>query len=226
MWFTIGGPRRPCGSACRWPGVVVDVGRPPYRDGLTSSVPLCRSRHPRGADLRPRYPEDHHEAAVSAQRAQAGEEARVPCPYEHPWRTRRVAFPSSEGSRPPVGMIGRLSGREAFARLRAEGVRHGRGPIRLVSRFDPDAANARIAFAIPRSVGNAVVRNRIRRRVRGVLHELHRADAACPPPGDHLIRVTAPIDGWPSATLRHTMHTLLCSDAGTAGGRAPEAQAR
>ena len=49
------------------------------------------------------------------------------------------------------------------------GVRHGRGPIRLVSRFDPTTENARIAFAIPRSVGNAVVRNRVRRRVRGLL---------------------------------------------------------
>ena len=104
-------------------------------------------------------------------------------------------------------MIERLSGRHAFRRLQAEGQRRGRGPIRLVIRPDT-TQSARFAFAIPRSVGNAVVRNRIRRRLRGVLHEL---DTSSPgvAGGDHLIRVTSPIDHWPHATLRTTMAELL-----------------
>ena len=106
-------------------------------------------------------------------------------------------------------MIDRLTGRTDMTRLRAEGVRHGRGPIRLVSRFDTDANSARFEFAIPRYVGNAVVRNRVRRRIRAVLHDLHREDPAFPARGDHLIRVTAPIDDWSHATLRHTMTALL-----------------
>ena len=116
-------------------------------------------------------------------------------------------------------MIGRLSGRADFARVRAEGVRHGRGPIRLVSRFDPTTKNARIAFAIPRSVGNAVVRNRIRRRIRAVLQDLHREEPAFPARGDHLIRVMAPIDDWSHATLRHTMSTLLTAEPKIRGSR-------
>ncbi|MEQ8841550.1 MAG: ribonuclease P protein component [Acidimicrobiales bacterium] len=106
-------------------------------------------------------------------------------------------------------MIGRLAGRGAFARLRNEGTRHGRGPIRLVSRSDETASQAHIAFAIPRTVGNAVARNRIRRRIRAVLQELHRENPAVPARGEHLIRVSAPIDDWSHTTLRHTMSRLL-----------------
>lgn len=105
-------------------------------------------------------------------------------------------------------MIEGLRGRVAFARLRAEGVRHGVGPIRLVSRFDT-TQNARIAFAIPRSVGNAVVRNRTRRRIRAILADEARHDPAFPAAGDHLIRITAPLDGWSYNDLRTTMIDLL-----------------
>ena len=196
-------------SSRRLRGLVVAAPQGPYRDELTSSVPFHRDRHSRGADSCTRYSEDHNEAALSAQRAQAGEETWIPFADEYSRRTRRPSFSSSEGPRPLVGVIDRLTGRGAFARLRAEGTRHGRGPIRLVSRFDPTAATARFAFAIPRSVGNAVERNRIRRRIRAVLHELHREDPAVPARGDHLIRVTAPIDDWSHTTLRHTMTRLL-----------------
>ena len=157
MSFRAGPPDGRIRAADTLPRVVVAVPRGPYRDGLTSSVLAPRGRHSRGADSCPRYSEDHHEAALSAQRAQAGEEARFPFSHEHPWGTSRAPLPSPEGPRPPVGMIDRLAGRAAFAQLRAEGVRHGRGPIRLVSRFEPSASDTRIAFAIPRTVGNAVV---------------------------------------------------------------------
>jgi len=200
-------PRKP--FSC----LVVDHSRGPYRDGLTSSVPSIRNRQTRGADSCPRYSEDYNEAAVSAQRAQAGKEAWFPFAYEHPWRTRRPSLSSPQGPRPLVGVIDRLADRADFARLRAEGVRHGRGPIRLVSRLDPTATNARFAFAVPRSVGNAVVRNRSRRRIRAVLQDLHREDPAFPTRGDHLIRVTTPIDDWSHTTLRHTMSTLLSPES-------------
>ena len=104
-------------------------------------------------------------------------------------------------------MIEGLSGRRAFDQLRADGQRRGRGPLRLVIR--PDATqSARFAYAIPRTVGNAVVRNRIKRRLRAVLHEL---DSPSPGlgGGDHLIRVTGPIEHWSHATLRTTMAELL-----------------
>jgi hypothetical protein len=55
--------------------------------------------------------------------------------------------------------------------------------------------------------------------VRAVLQDLHREDATFPARGDHLIRVTAPIDDWSHATLRHTMITLLTPDPQTRESR-------
>lgn len=112
-------------------------------------------------------------------------------------------------------MIERLSGRRAFDQLRADGQRRGRGPIRLVVR--PDATqSARFAVAIPRTVGNAVARNRIKRRLRAVLRDLDQTHPGVPG-GDHLIRVTGPIDHWSHATLHSTMAELLTTETEPVG---------
>lgn len=211
MWFLAGPPFPHRGGREGVRGLVVYHSAGPYRDGLTSSVSRVRDRLS-AVPTPARNSEDHNEAALSAQRAQAGEEAWFPFAHEHPWRTRGAACSPSEGPSSPVGVIDRLTGRADFARLRAEGTRHGQGPIRLVSRYDTDQ-NARIAFAIPRSVGNAVVRNRIRRRIRGALLDLARDTPGFPAGGDHLIRITAPIDDWASTTLRSTMLELLRTPA-------------
>ena len=113
-------------------------------------------------------------------------------------------------------MIDRLAGQRAFARLRAEGTRRGRGSIRLAVRPDT-TQQPRFAFAIPRSVGNAVVRNRIKRRLRAILVDLDQTPPGLPG-GDHLIRITAPIDNWSQTTLRTIMATLLLPDPGALDG--------
>ncbi len=156
-----------------------------------------------------------NEAAVSAQRTKAEHEAWLSLSYEYPRRTCRSLIPTTEGPNAAVRVIERLSGRRAFDRLREEGERLGRGPLRLVSRLDTGdgAQSARIAYAIPRSVGNAVERNRVRRRIRAVLEEIAKDRPEFPAPGDHLIRVTAPLDHWSHAMLRRTMTELL--EAGT-----------
>ena len=59
-----------------------------------------------------------------------------------------------------------------------------------------------------------MVRNRIKRRLRAVLHELDSEFGV--PGGDHLIRVTGPISGWSHAKLRTTMADLMQLPAGTA----------
>jgi len=58
-------------------------------------------------------------------------------------------------------------------------------------------------------VGGAVVRNRIRRRIQAILRDLDRETEDLPPPGDLLVRVTAPLDDWSHAHLRTTMIDLL-----------------
>lgn len=56
-----------------------------------------------------------------------------------------------------------------------------------------------MAYAIPTSIGNAVQRNTVRRRLR----DAFAANAGTLPPGDVLVRVTAPADActWSEVTL-------------------------
>jgi ribonuclease P protein component len=89
----------------------------------------------------------------------------------------------------------RLSGRDQFARLRREGRRARAGalwvqwapPVRSATGDAPGVdAPPRCAFAIGRAVGGAVVRNRLRRRLRAVLATL----VPPLPPGDYLVGAT------------------------------------
>lgn len=107
-------------------------------------------------------------------------------------------------------MTGRITGHGRFAELQAVGVRSGRGPLRRVFRADPTQGPA-VAFAIPRSVGNAVTRNRIKRRLRSVIGELEREGSVAG--GDHLIRVNAPLESWSHARLRAAVAELLDAPA-------------
>jgi ribonuclease P protein component len=61
----------------------------------------------------------------------------------------------------------------------------------------------RVAFAIPRSVGSAVVRNRIRRRLRAALGELGA------PPGTYLVSATPAAASLDYQALRQELGSCL-----------------
>jgi ribonuclease P protein component len=72
-------------------------------------------------------------------------------------------------------LIGRVRHRATFAALRQHGSRARSGPL-TVTRADPAVAGTRVglacvAFAIPRRVGSAVVRNKVRRRLRAIFSD-------------------------------------------------------
>lgn len=71
----------------------------------------------------------------------------------------------------------RVTERGTFAALRQDGQRARRGPL-TVTWLGPASDSApvppRVAFAIGTRIGGAVVRNRIRRRLRSALREIHR----------------------------------------------------
>ncbi len=71
----------------------------------------------------------------------------------------------------------------------------------------------RVAFAIPRSVGTAVVRNRVRRRVRAAVADLVREKPDEVAYGDYLIRVTAPLERWSPSELRDVLAELLAPES-------------
>lgn len=78
-------------------------------------------------------------------------------------------------------MIGRIRSRDEFERLRRSGRRVRIDPFWCSHLIEPSADIAQVAFAINRTVGNAVVRNRLRRRLRAILNH---SDL---PPGLYLI---------------------------------------
>ena len=66
-------------------------------------------------------------------------------------------------------MIGSVRTRDDFERLRREGRRVRIEPFWCSHLSDPSADPPQVAFAISRAVGNAVIRNRLRRRLRAIL---------------------------------------------------------
>jgi ribonuclease P protein component len=76
--------------------------------------------------------------------------------------------------------------RRTFDELRRAGSRRRSGPITVTAVLDPDAPGPRVAYAINRTVGGAVDRNRVRRRLRAIVRDAELA------PGAYLISVAPP----------------------------------
>jgi ribonuclease P protein component len=90
-----------------------------------------------------------------------------------------------------------LSGRDAVERLRRDGRRAHHGAVGLT--WVPGATSLRVAYAVGRGVGSAVVRNRVRRRLRAVVADL----AAELRPGDWLVGARPSAATCTSEELRH-----------------------
>lgn len=72
----------------------------------------------------------------------------------------------------------------------------------------PDGGR-RLAFAIPRRTGTAVVRNRIRRRLRAIIDDLDRDDPARIPAGSILVGAAPAAADRSSDELRHDVMRLF-----------------
>ncbi len=102
-----------------------------------------------------------------------------------------------------------MQDRAAFAELRRRGRRRRSGPLDVVWVAGPATRPPRVAFAISRRVGSAVVRNKIRRRLRAVVAEL--AAAGRLGPGDYLVAASPAAAGASFTTLRAGM-TTACAE--------------
>lgn len=162
---------------------------------------VCRQQNTEGFDS--------EQAHIPAEQPSARKDPRLPAAHADPGWSRRSLLASLQGARPPVGIgfkdehvlaVGhRLRRRDEFAAVIKAGCRAGRGglvvhvlarPERILAQADRPSTDVtvRVGFVVPRAVGNAVVRNRVRRRLR---HLLHDRLASIAPGTDVVVRVSA-----------------------------------
>lgn len=117
-------------------------------------------------------PRSSCEAYVPAQYPASGPQARFPAPYVRPCRP--VHPQGSPSARPSasVCLIDPVTDRAVFRDLRTSRQRGSSGPVAVICLPRPGAARPGVAFALPRRLGGAVVRNRCRRRLRSICVDL------------------------------------------------------
>lgn len=153
-------------------------------------------------------PGGSRETHFSTQRSQAGKAPRLPPPHvDSSWSHHREVPPPSR-PRPAVSLIERVSGRDSFVELRRAARRVRRGTLRIAYLPAP-SDRVRIAYALPRRVGNAVVRNRVRRRLRAAFMTIERAGQVAFPQGTYLVSASADTARVPFSTLVATAEALL-----------------
>jgi ribonuclease P protein component len=112
------------------------------------------------------------EAHIPAQQPPPRQAPRLPASHGDPRRPQRPAGAAPQGSAASLGLIWRIRDRRTFVELRRRGrrARHGHVSVtHLPAAPIHDGDPPRVAFAIPRKVGGAVVRNRLRRQMRAHL---------------------------------------------------------
>jgi ribonuclease P protein component len=100
-------------------------------------------------------------------------------------------------------LIDRVRERDAFVRLRRDGVRVRTNSLWCSFVPDPKLSPPQVAFAIGRAVGSAVQRNRLRRRLRAILAK---SDV---PPGLYLFGAQRGICERTFVELEQLVATLL-----------------
>lgn len=111
--------------------------------------------------------------------------------------------------------IWRIGDRRTFSALRHRGRRARTGPITLTwlpADVDGLVTPPRVAFAVGKQVGGAVVRNRIRRRLRAALRELQATTGL--PTGAYLIGATGVVARLPWPTLVATLSEVVALATG------------
>jgi ribonuclease P protein component len=153
------------------------------------------------------------EAHIPAEQPPSGAASRVPSSDVDARRARHHQGPPRQGPPPAVGLTRQRRDPRVFEALRREGQRVRRGPITVTWLPGGTGDVPQVAFAIGRKVGGAVVRNRVRRRLRAVTAELSTSLR----PGAYLLGASREAATVPYRELRETMVQALRE---LGGGRA------
>jgi ribonuclease P protein component len=155
------------------------------------------------------------EATVPAEQPASRQKARISAPDVDAGRPGHPANPSAEGPGSSFRLIWRVRDRATFTEFR-RGRRGRQGPLSVVICLaNPSTGHPpRVAYAVGRSVGSAVVRNRVRRRLRTLVPELRLA------PGAYLI------EAGPGAGQAAEAELRQCLVGAIATAMAPEQSSR
>jgi ribonuclease P protein component len=104
-----------------------------------------------------------------------------------------------------TGAVWRVRRASTFAELRRHGRRVRSGPITVTWLPGPADEPPKVAFAIGRPIGNAVIRNRLRRRLRSLFAE----QAPGLAPGTYLLGAAPAAATLDHGELRRTLSTAL-----------------
>ena len=110
----------------------------------------------------------------------------------------------------PRPELWRVTDRASFQALRRRGRRVRRGPVTVTYLAPDEQASALpplVAFAVGKATGGAVVRNRVRRRLRAALRELLVAGRL--PSGTYLLGATAVVAETPWSELLSSLSATI-----------------
>ncbi len=108
-------------------------------------------------------------------------------------------------------MVGRVSDRATFEALRRRAGRARCGAVTAAYCAADDPPMARVAYTVGRRAGNAVTRNRIRRRLRAAVGEIDAAGGL--PPGAYMVWAGSEVVRLPFETLKESVARAMTSAA-------------
>jgi ribonuclease P protein component len=146
------------------------------------------------------------EAHFSAQQPRPRASPRVPSPDGDSGRSRCDPRASRPRSSQAVG-LNVLRKRSDFLAANAGKRAPMPGFVLLVRDRADDSAEMRVGFTVTKKIGNAVVRNRMKRRLRALSHELLTSDGV--PGADHVLIGRAGGIERDYAALKHELAKAL-----------------
>jgi ribonuclease P protein component len=147
------------------------------------------------------------EANLSAQETQADAHTRLPGPDVDARWSSGPEGAAAQGPPQAERLIWRIRDRATFDAL-ATGRRRRQGPISMTFLPGDPTIPPRVAYAVSKRVGGAVVRNRVRRRMRAATLA-HRAELQ--PGGSYLFGAAPSAADAPYAEIEVAMGRLLAT---------------